>query len=142
MRRMIDPKELGGGGGGAGVYMYAVKITGVSYKPATLIFNIITNHTGLLTKEAVGRSETFTKEDEFRSFYSKLKEIWPSDSSTAGPDILATGTFGKDSNIKDIHYVRYNSLAIILTMYKDETDGNNQDIGAGSTNRIIVQRIM
>lgn len=142
MRRMIDPKELGGGGGGAGVYMYAVKITGASYEPATLIFNIIANHTGLLTKEAVGRSETFTKKDDFHSFFSKLKEIWPSDSSTEGPYILATGTFGKDSNIKDIHYVRYNALANILTMYKDEANENNQDIAEGNTSKIIVQRIM
>ena len=143
MRRMLDPKELEGvGGGGGGVYLYAVKITGVSYKQATLIFNIITNHTGLLTKEAVGRSETFTKEDDLHSFFSKLKEIWPSDSSTAGPYILATGTFGADTNIKDIHYVRYNALANIITMYNDESDENNQNIGEGSTSRIIVQRIM
>ena len=139
MRRMIDPKELGGGGGGSGVYMYAVKITGKSLKPATLIFNVITNHTGLLTKEAVGRSETFTEEKDRHSFFSKLKEIWPSDSYD-GDYILATGTFGNDT--KDVNYIRYNQSANVITMYKDEADGNNQDIGEGSTNRIMVQRIM
>lgn len=142
MRRMLDPKELGGGGGGGGVYVYAVKISGTSREPATLIFNIVTNHTGLLTKEAVGRSEVFTKENDFHSFFSKLKEIWPSDSYTEGPYILATGKFGKDSNIKNIHYVRYNRLAIVISMYQDETDGNNQEIGEGNTSEIIVQRIM
>ena len=137
---MLDPKTIGGGGG-SGVYMYAAKITGVSYKPCTLILNIITNHTGLLTKEAVGRSEKFTEEADFKSFYNKLKEIWPSD-TFEGAYIIATGTFGKDSAIKDIHFVRYNTSANVVTMYKDESDGNYQAVGAGSTNNIIVQRIM
>ena len=142
MRRMIDPKELGGGGGGDGVYMYAVKITGNSRSPGTLIFNVVTNHTGLLTKEAVGRSETFNKEADRIAFFHKFKEIWPSDSSTEGPYILATGTFGKDSNIKDIHYLRYNALANIIIFYKDEESGNNGSFGGGNTTSIFVQRIM
>ena len=142
MRRMLDPKTIGGGGSGEGVYMYGVKITGTSSKPATLIFNIITNHTGLLTKEAVGRSETFTKEHDLHTFFSKLATIWPSDSSTEGPYILATGTFGTGSNIKNIHYVRYNKLAIVVRMYQDEAGENNQTIGEGSTSSILVQRIM
>ena len=64
-------KELGGGG----VYLYAVKITGMSHNPCTVIFNIITNHTGLLTNEAVGRSETFTKEADRIAFFHKLETI-------------------------------------------------------------------
>ena len=64
-------KELGGGG----VYLYAVKITGMSHNPCTVIFNIITNHTGLLTNEAVGRSETFTKEADRIAFFHKLEAI-------------------------------------------------------------------
>ena len=131
-------KELGGGG----VYLYAVKITGMSHNPCTVIFNIITNHTGLLTNEAVGRSEKFTEEADRIAFFHKLEAIWPSDSATEGPYILATGTFGKDANIKDINYVRYNRLANILWIYKDEADGNHGSIGGGNTNSVLVQRIM
>ena len=148
MRRMLDPKELGelgGGGGGEGVYMYGVKITGISSQPATLIFNVIANHTGLLTNESVGNSETFTKNNDLHAFFSKLATIWPSNSysaATTGPYILATGTFGTGSNIKDIHYGRYNKLSNFVEMYQDEDAGNSQSIGEGNTKSIIVQRIM
>ena len=142
MRRMLDPKELGGLGGGGGVYMYAVRIDGDSSNPCTLIFNVITNHTGLLTKEDVGRSETLTKEADRIAFFNKFKEIWPSDSLDKGPYILATGTFGSGADIKDIQYVRYNRLAGVMRIYKDEASGNNKNIGGGNTSEIFIQRIM
>ena len=144
MRRMLDKKELEGLGGGGenGVYMYAVKITGKSSSPGTLIFNVITNHTGLMTNESVGISETINTENDCRNFFRKFATIWPSDSSTKGPYILATGTFGKGSDVKDIHFLTYNRLANIINFYKDEGNENNDSFGAGNTSSILVQRIM
>ena len=144
MRRMLDPKTLGGGSGGSGegVYMYGVKITGASNNPGTLIFNVITNHTGLMTNDSVGSSEKITKENDRRNFFKKFSTIWPSNDSTKGPYILATGSFGKGNDIKDIHFITYNKLAEVINFYKDEESGNNDSYGYGDTTSIVVQRIM
>ena len=143
MRRMLDPKTLGGGGGSReGVYMYAVKITGSSRNPGTLIFNVITNHTGLMTNDSVGSSEKLTTENDRDKFFRKFSTLWPSNDDTKGPYILATGSFGKGNDIKEIHFITYNKLAYVINFYKDEESGNYDSYGSGDTTSIVVQRIM